>query len=176
MDTPMIRDMSWVRAIPNLTVVFLAGVALHLLHVFPEFLSNLVAGWLLVIAYRYLIRYTITRYHVRGLQLLKEQRFAEAAQAFEEGLSFFERHPNLDKWRSILFLSASGYGYTQGTLLNLGLTYAQMEEGAKAEEYYERVLELNPTNGSAIFALKLLHAGKRMQLEESQSEQAGLSS
>jgi tetratricopeptide (TPR) repeat protein len=108
------------------------------------------------------------RHHVRGLRLLRAQRFEDAIGAFEQNLALFNRHPNLDKWRSLILLSSSRYGYREMTLLNLGYAAAQMRQGARAEQYYERVLELNPRNGAAISALNLLNA----KLEDPELEAA----
>jgi tetratricopeptide (TPR) repeat protein len=110
------------------------------------------------VGYLYLIRYTILRYHMKGLRLARAQRFEEAIRPFEQNLAFFDRHPNLDKWRSLILLSSSRYGYREMTFLNLGYAAANMRDGARAEQYYEGVLELNPRNGSAITALNLLNA------------------
>jgi tetratricopeptide (TPR) repeat protein len=158
MDTPTVRITSWIRTIPFLLAILLVAAAYHALQLWPAWTCDLLAGVIVVVAYRCLLRYTLMRHQVRGLRLVRAQRFEEAIQAFERNLAIFDRHPSLDKWRSLILLSSSRYSYGEMTLLNLGYAAAQMRQGARAEEYYERVLELNPRNGAAFSALNLLNA------------------
>jgi tetratricopeptide (TPR) repeat protein len=158
MDTPTFKFTCWIRTIPFLLAILLLTAAFHAVHVCPHWTCNLLAGVIVVVAYRYLIRYTLMRHHMKGLRLVRAQRFEEAIRAFEQNLAFFDRHPNLDKWRSLILLSSSRYGYREMTLLNLGYAAAQMRQGARSEQYYKRVLDLNPRNGAAIAALNLLNA------------------
>ena len=158
MHTPEVKNTAWIRAVPLSLAILLCGAAFHALHLFGHWVFDVVAACLVVIGYRYLIRYTITRHHAKGVRLLRAQRFEEATQAFEQNLAFFDKHPNLDKWRSLIFLSPARYGYREMTLLNLGYTYGQMGAGGKSEGYYKRALELNPKNGAATGALNLLNA------------------
>jgi tetratricopeptide (TPR) repeat protein len=158
MDTPTVRITSWIRTIPFLLAILLLTAAFQAVQLCPAWAYNLFAGTLVAVGYRYLVSYTLLRHQVRGLRLVAAQRFEEAIRAFEQNLAFFDRHPSLDKWRSLLFLSASRYGYREMTLLNLGTAAAQMRQGTRARQYYERVLELNPRNGAAISALNLLNA------------------
>jgi tetratricopeptide (TPR) repeat protein len=158
MDIPTAKYTSWIRAIPFLLAILLVAAAYHALQLWPAWTCDLLAGVIVVVAYRCLLRYTLMRHHMRGLRLLRAQRFEEAIQAFEQNLAIFDRHPNLDKWRSLILLSSSRYGYREMTLLNLGYAAAQMRQGPRAEQYYQRVLELNPRNGAAFSALNLLNA------------------
>lgn len=157
-DTPQIKNVDWIRSIPHVLAVLLFALIFQALHVFPDWLTNFLAGGLLVIAYRYIVRYSVTKYHAKGLQLVKAQKFNDAAVAFQKSLDFFESHPNLDKWRSIIFLSPGKYGYRETALLNLGYVYGQISEGDKAEQCYKKVLEMDPHNGTAQAALNLLNA------------------
>jgi tetratricopeptide (TPR) repeat protein len=158
MDTPSMRNTAWIRAAPLFLVIFILGAAFQELGLFGDCTFSIIAAGVVVIGYRYLIRYTITRHHVKGLRLVKARRFEEAVRAFEQNLAFFNKHPNLDKWRSLIFLSAARYGYREMTLLNLAYVYGQMGKGARAEQYYQTVLQLNPRNGAAVAALNLLNA------------------
>jgi tetratricopeptide (TPR) repeat protein len=157
-DTPQIKTTDWIRSIPHLLAILFAALIFQSFHVFQNWLTNFIAGWLLVIVYRYIVRYTITKHHAKGLQLVKAQKFNDAAIAFQKSLDFFEIHPDLDKWRSIFFLSPGKYGYKEMALLNLGFVYGQINEGEKSEQCYKKVLEINPNNGAAKAALNLLNA------------------
>ncbi|NIQ78469.1 MAG: hypothetical protein GTN93_10325 [Anaerolineae bacterium] len=158
MDIPTIRNVAWIRVIPLMLVILVAAAAFHALGLCPEWACNLLAAVIVVVGYRYLTRYTVTRHHVKGLRLVRAQRFDEATRAFEQNLAFFEKHPNLDKWRSLIFLSPARYGHREMTLMNLGYTSAMMRRGARSAQYYKRALELNPKNGAAIAALNLLNS------------------
>jgi tetratricopeptide (TPR) repeat protein len=157
-DIPQIKNLDWIRSIPHMLAILLAALVFQILHVFPDWLTNFLAGWLLVIVYRYIVRFTITKHHVKGLQLVKAQKFSDAAVAFQKSLDFFESHPYLDKWRSVIFLSPGKYGYREMALLNLGYVYGQISEGDKAEQCYKQALGMNPHNGAARAALNLLNA------------------
>jgi tetratricopeptide (TPR) repeat protein len=158
MHTPVARNVAWLRAIPLGLVVALLSAVFDAIQVFQYWAYNVIAAFLVVVGYRYLIRYTVMRHLTNGVRLLRAQRYEEAIPAFERNLDFFDKHPTVDKWRSILFLSAARYGYMEMTLLNLGLVYSQIREGERSEEYYKKALELNPKNGAAVFALNLLNA------------------
>ena len=157
-DTPQIKNVDWVRSILQFFAILLATIAFQALHAFQDWFPNFLAGCILVIAYRYMVRYTITRHHAKSMQLIKAQDFNGAAAAFQKSLEFFEKHPNLDKWRSIVFLSPGKYGYKEMALVNLGFVYGQINEGGKVEQYYKKALEINPNNGTAKAALNLLNA------------------
>ena len=158
MDTPIILKTSWLRLIPHLMAVVFCSYLVSLTGLYDDWIYNLLLGWALVLLYRLLIRYTVTKDHARGIKLVKRQRFEEAVEAFHDSLIFFEKHQSLDKWRSIIFLSPGKYGYKEMAYANLGFAYGQLRNGEKAREYYEKCLELNPNNGLAISALNLLNS------------------
>ncbi|HUS70187.1 MAG TPA: hypothetical protein VM075_05340 [Anaerolineae bacterium] len=158
MDTPQAKNTSWIRAVPLFLVILLCTAAFQALHLFRDCTFSAIAACLVVVGYRYLILHTVTRHHTEGSRLVKAQRFEEAIQAFEQNLAFFRKHPNLDGWRSLIFLSAAKYGYREMTLLNLGYIYGQIGKGGKSEQYYKGALELNPKNRAAMAALNLLNA------------------
>jgi len=157
-DTPTILKVNWLRAVPHLLAIALAGYIINTISIFQDWSSSLLAGWIIIIIYRLIIRYTVTKDHARGMKLVKTQRFQEAVEAFQKSRAFFEKHPTLDKWRSIIFLSPGKYGYKEMALANLGFVYGQLGEGKKSIEFYEECLKLNPGNGVAKAALNLINA------------------
>ena len=153
-----LKNVDWVRLIPQVAAIVLAAGLFYVLHVFTEWPSNLIAGWLLVVVYQYLVRFTVTAQHTRGVQLMKLQNFKAAANAFQRSLEFFEKYPDLDQWRSIILLSTAKYGYKEMALTNLGFVYGRLNEPKKSEQYYRKALELNPNNVNAKTGLNLLNA------------------
>jgi tetratricopeptide (TPR) repeat protein len=153
-----LKNVDWVRLIPQVVAIVLAAGLFYVLHVFPEWPANLIGGWLLVVVYQYLVRFTVTAQHTRGQQLMKMQNFKAASHAFQRSLEFFEKYPDLDKWRSIILLSTAKYGYKEMALMNLGFAYGRLNEPKKAEQYYRKALEINPDNVNAKTGLNLLNA------------------
>ena len=153
-----LKNVEWVRLVPQVVVIVLAAGLFYTLHIFPEWPANLIAGWLLVVVYRYLVRFTVTAQHARGVQLMKMQNFKAAVPAFQSSLEFFKKHPNLDKWRSIILLNTARYGFKEMALLNLGFAYGRLNEPKKSVQYYRQALELNPNNVNAKTGLNLLNA------------------
>ena len=71
--------------------------------VFGAVVIFLAAGWA--------TRLWLLRPFPRGMQLLQQDRAAEAIEQFQATYDFFSRHPRLDSLRAILFLNPSQFGY-----------------------------------------------------------------
>jgi tetratricopeptide (TPR) repeat protein len=155
---PIVRQVAWLRLLP---IMGMTGVLC-------------IAGWLLAgeagvfigfgafVAYQLLARFVIARHHRRGIRLVRRHQFADAVGEFEQSLAFFSQHPWIDRFRSIVLLSAGAMGYREMALVNIAFCYSQIGRGAEAKEYYQRALSEFPDNGIAQAALKLIESGEQM--------------
>ncbi len=161
MDTPIIKKISYFRIIPQLLLIVVLTFLFEFFGLVPDLFMAFVYSYIILILYRYLIRYTLTVEHVKGIHRMKKGQFEEAIKNFSKSYEFFDRHRNLDKWRSILFLSPGQYGYREMSLTNIAFAYSQLGNGDKAREYYQSCLKDYPHNGLAISAINIINsAGK----------------
>lgn len=82
--------------------------------------------------------------------------FAEAIPCFERSLEFFDRHPWLDRYRSVILLSVSAISYREMAMTNLGFCYSQLLDGTNARQWYERCIERFPESSIAQCSLNML--------------------
>lgn len=151
--TPMIRQVSILGSIPNLTVLALSiAVALEF---FPE--HGVVFGAAFFLALRLFLR-SIPRDHRAGIQLVRNQQFEDAVPHFLRSFEFFERHPWLDTYRAILMLSPAAISYREMALANAGFCCSQIGDGENARKYYEWCLELFPESGLASSAIRMMQS------------------
>jgi hypothetical protein len=144
--------MSWVAALPQLAA--LAGAVGTAYAVG----GRAAAPWgaLVYLAYSIGSRQLILRAHRAGIGLVKRQRFADAISKFQESLDFFDRHPWVDEFRSIVLMSPSAIGYREMALANIAFCYGQIGDGAQCRAYYQKCLERYPESGLATAALRML--------------------
>ncbi|MCI0335430.1 MAG: tetratricopeptide repeat protein [Planctomycetes bacterium] len=153
--TPIVRQISWPNVAINLLVLFvfiLVGWSLD-----PS--NGVLFGAASYLICSYALRTLIPRDHRAAIAHCKRQQFAEAIPRFHNSLTFFERHPWLDRLRAITMLSASAMSYREMALVSLAFCYAQIGDGKKAREYYEQCLREFPDNGMAQASLRLMDAG-----------------
>ncbi|MDH5526829.1 MAG: tetratricopeptide repeat protein [Nitrospirota bacterium] len=93
------------------------------------------------------------RHHLKGWQLMEQQRFAEAIPEFEASYQWFSRHPWLDRLRAPLLLDPSGISTRESALLNIAHCHDLLEDRPSAEAAYRRVLEEFPESPAARLSL-----------------------
>ncbi len=108
-----------------------------------------------------LLRRSQAKHHRKGVRLVLKKQYEESIPWFIKSVHHFEKKPWLDKYRCITLLSATGYGYREMGLCNLGFCYAQLGKREEAIEFYNKVLQTNPNNGLAITTLNLLNTAKK---------------
>jgi tetratricopeptide (TPR) repeat protein len=124
--------------------------------------TGVVWGMGIYFAYAWLTRLLIPRDHRRGIRLVRQGRYEEAIQAFENSLSFFTRHSWIDRLRAITMLSPSAMSYREMALCNTAFCYSQIGQGAKSKAIYQSVLAEYPDNLLAPASLRMLETGERM--------------
>lgn len=153
---PTIRQLSWLGSVPQ--IVALVGAIVLGFRWFPN--AGPMSGAGAYLLYAFGSRRLLTRAHRAGIASVKRQDFHAAIPSFERSLEFFDRFPWVDKYRSIVLMSASAISYREMGLANIGFCYSQLGNGAEARRYYERCLELFPESGVATAALRLMDAAR----------------
>ena len=154
--TPIIRQASWLVALPSLLILsgtVALGWALH-----GE--NGMLVAITCYLAYSMTARLFVAREHRRGIRLVRRKRFLEAIPHFARSFDFFDRHRWLDDCRGFVLLSSSRASYREMALLNRAFCHGQVGEGVKAAGAYRRCLELFPDSGMAEAGLRLIEAGR----------------
>ena len=155
--TPIVRQISWFAAIPQLlalALVIVVGVILD-----PR--EGMIWGAAAFLAYTLGSRYLIAGHHRRGIALVKRQQFGEAISSFQRSLDFFDHRPWIDRFRCIVLMSPSATCYREMALVNIAFCYSQIGDGNRAREYYEACLARYPNSGMALAALRLMDAARQ---------------
>ncbi len=129
------------------------------------------AGWALVAVWLRWIRSILLAPYRQGLRLIEEERFNEAAAAFEQGYRFFERFSFVDTFRAILLLSPSRMGYRELGLTNLGYAYLRAGEREKAKGAFERLQREFPHSRAAGVGLRQLAALELIRNEPNSNDE-----
>ena len=153
---PVIRQISWVSVIPQLAI--LGMLILLMTQLVPR--NGMVWGASIFLMYSFGSRFLISRHHAKGMALIRENNFQDAIQKFLDSLAFFDRHPWIDRFRSIVLMSSSKISYTEMALANIAFCYSQIGDGASATAYYQKCLARFPNSSIANAALNMLSAGK----------------
>lgn len=150
--TPTVRQISWPAVLPQL---FAIGIAISIAAVMgaPD---AVLFGAIVYLAYSIGSRQLIARAHRAGIRLVKQGRFADAIPKFQESFDFFERHPWIDRFRSIVLMSPSAMQYREMALANMAFCYAQLGDGEQSRTFCQKCLERFPGNGLAVAALRML--------------------
>jgi tetratricopeptide (TPR) repeat protein len=149
---PTIRQMSWPAVLPQLVAIGAAMGIAYLLGV-PD---AVLWGAAVYLAYSIGSRQFIARAQRAGIRLVQQERFAEAIPKFQESFEFFERHPWIDRYRSIVLMSPSAMSYREMALANIGFCYGQLGDGERSRAYFQKCLERFPGSGLATAALRML--------------------
>jgi hypothetical protein len=156
MQTPMVGQVSWPSVLPQIAAVGLAIV----LGIYLEPEDGVIWGAGAYLAYSVGSRRILTRHHRAGIALVKCQRFHEAIPEFRRSLDFFDRHPWVDRLRSVLLVSPSAMSYREMALSNIAFCYTQIGDGKLARESYEACLARFPNSGLATASLRIMEAAR----------------
>jgi tetratricopeptide (TPR) repeat protein len=145
--------------------LFLVIVGFVIFKLTQSALAGIGAAVLLIVWLRW-IRSILLKPFRQGIRLIGEEKFTEAATAFERGHHFFEQFAVLDMFRAILLLSPSRMGYRELALTNLGYAYLRAGEREKAKSTYERLQSEYPHSRAANVALRQLAGDAKPQSSE----------
>jgi hypothetical protein len=112
-----------------------------------------------VVAYlvtSYGLRLVLLHDHRAGIKAVHAGDPEKAIRHFEASYRFFSSRAWLDRWRSVLLLSASGASYREMALVNVAFCEAQLGRRDEARATYARALAEFPGSPIATAALNLL--------------------
>lgn len=150
--TPMIKQVSWLAAVPQFAIIVAAMFIASQL----SSGNGLLWGAGAFLAYSFGSRKLMTRDHRAGVALAKRQQFEEAIPRFQKSLEFLDRYPWIDRFRSVVLMSPSAISYREMALANMAFCYSQVGRGEEARRHYEQCLQHFPDSGLASAALRMM--------------------
>lgn len=151
---PTVRQISWGHLLLQFPLIGLFIYGYYLLEL--EYFGPWGSATYFLLAL--VLRGLLAGANHRGMQLVKQQRFAEALPFFERSVAFFTAHRWVDTYRFLTMFSSSSMSYKEMALCNIAFCYGQMGQGLRAKAAYERVLQEYPANGLAHAALNLINS------------------
>lgn len=152
----VVHRVAWISIAAQFILIFLLAAIFHVFAVsFNDALNLALCVYLSAFI---LLRYLVPRDHRKGIRFYKAGNYPQAVIAFEKSYDFFMRHPWIDRYRFLVLLSSSRLSYTEMALANAAFCYAQMGDGLKAVEYYEKTLRQFPDSELARSGLNMLCA------------------
>jgi len=153
-NIPMVKTVAWISLIPQLLILSLI-VFLFYLSGNKNFSTLAALSYLLLST---VLKYTVTRFHRKGIMQTKAGKFLSAVNSFEKSANFFAKYEWVDKYRYITALSSSKYRFKELALCNIAFCYSQIGNGQKALEYYKLVLKEFPGNGMATAGVNMINS------------------
>lgn len=152
-----IRTRNWLFEVPAI----IAGTLFILiwLLVFDSWKPALILGSLTYLVVVWTLRLTLQKHHLKGMQCIRKEDYAEGAAAFQRSYAFFTKYPWIDRYRCITMFSSSALPYRQMALNNMGFCLLRIGETARAWDAYKLLASLNrdfPTVAAMIEELETL--------------------
>ena len=122
-------------------------------------------GIITTLSLYFVLRYTISSSHRRGIRKMKKGDYQDAITDFETSYSFFKKYDWLDRFRCIFLLSPSAITYKEMALVNIAFAHSQSGNGESSVKYYEQALEEFPNSILAKTALNMINSTKGVQPE-----------
>ena len=154
---PVARPVAWPAVAVGLAVLAAIVAAAWVVNG-HDLAAAFAVGALVYLAYSWGSRAVVARHHRAGMRALKAERFREAEARFAQSGAWFDRHPWVDRWRSVVLLSSGTYGYREMALLNRAYAFVQLGDGDRALDLYRRVLDEYPGSMMAQSALRAADA------------------
>lgn len=154
---PVIRQIAWLSVVPQLAIVALLVGGLHVAGVQRPFVPGAIAYLALALT----LRTTIATPHRRGISLVRQGKYGEAIQYFQQSFDFFTRHKWVDDFRFLTMFSSARMSYREMALVNMAFCYSQTGDGRNAKQYYERVLSEFADNEIAKTSLRMIEAAEQ---------------
>ncbi|MDQ3063167.1 MAG: hypothetical protein M3R14_09965 [Acidobacteriota bacterium] len=151
---PTVKQIAWTSLIPQLLLIGLFIYVFHLLNVGDP----IIFGALTYLVLSFGLRNLVAKNHRKGVNLVKQQKFADAIPYFQKSVDYFSKNAWVDKYRFLIILSSSKMSYREMGLCNIAFCYSQTGKGLKAKEFYQQILRDYPENGMATAGLNMLNS------------------
>jgi hypothetical protein len=148
--------------------IFLPGVAwqvagmacvalvIHYGFILPLWPATAFASPIVYMAFCRIMRWRFAGHHRGGIRAYRARRFDEAVVHNRASFEFFERHPWMDRWRFLLFGTASRTPYKTMALGNLAYSEVMRGNRSLAVSLFEQALRLTPGYANAEVGLAML--------------------
>jgi len=152
--------------VPTTTSTNWAATALHLLilaclaGLAVMIGVDLIWGAIVYLTWSWGSRLIVTREHRAGIRHVKAGRFAEAIPHFERSAALFQRNAWVDRYRAVVLLSPSNWGYREMGLANIAFCQGQLGNGKEAIALYESLLAEYPGSTLAETPLRMMRAAQ----------------
>ena len=169
---PTVRQYSWASLPPQLLMIAIYSVAAHYLG-FDDYMgihgifANIMYGAFGQILIWFVIRSIYAKHQKHGVELVKQEKYAEAIPFFIDSYEMFSKNSWVDKYRHFIG-SSSKISYREMDLNNIAFCYGQIGEKEKSIEYYKRTLLEYPDSGIAKAAMNLIDTfdGNKKQTDD----------
>ncbi|WP_407404818.1 hypothetical protein [Chryseobacterium sp.] len=158
-NIPVVKQTKWLAIVPQL--IFMAFLIL----VYYLFSINepVIWGCLTYLILSFGSRKILAKYHNKGMQLTKAEKFIEAIECYERSAEYFKNYSWIDKYRFITLFSASNMSYREMALNNIAFCYSQIGNGMKSKYYYEKTLLEFPNSILAKTALNMINSAQNIE-------------
>jgi len=102
------------------------------------------------------VQWVFMRYHRAGMKLMQAGKYDEALVPLQHALEFYNEHPQLDRLRHVLLVSASAFSFREVALMNIAYCFGQMGDKEKMVKHYERLAIEYPNNVTAQNTLRFI--------------------
>lgn len=153
---PTVKMVAWESLIPQ---AFIFAVIFFIVKA-TGVDNPLITACLIYLVLSKSVRAILSRYHIRGIKLLRKNEYSEAIIQFQQSYNYFKKHQWIDKYRYFTTMSSSKMWYREMALNNIAFCYGQIGDGLKARNYYLKTLEEFPENPLAKAALALMKAAE----------------
>lgn len=124
---------------------------------FDTYLSILIS-FLIIFLYPYFWFRVIFTTNAKAMKLMDQGKFEESIKLLKTSIFLNPKYEWMDRWRGYLFLYSTKYSLKEAILSNIAFAYGQLGKGKEAEEYYKKMLEVNPDNPLAKASIAMLNA------------------
>ena len=155
---PVVRLAHWPSFFLQLLIILAVFLAIHILLPVASVDQKLMLAAFAYIAFCRLMRALFIKDYTKAVKAYHQSRFEDAARYFAASHEFFVKHPNIDRWRWLIFGVTSPYSYRVLCLGNQAVCYTQLGQAKKAIALYEEALREEPNYRLAKFSLDGLRA------------------
>ena len=157
-NVPILKKFSWYSLIPQGSVLLFLSIIAYFIGLnrflsFYGLIANLMWGAFGQILLWYLIRGFVAKNHKHGMDLVKQDKYAEAIPYFFDSYKIFTKYSWIDKYRYFL-ISTSKMSFREMDLNNIAFCYGQIGDKENSIKYYKQTLDEFPDSGLAKAALR----------------------
>lgn len=138
-------------------LVFALALSIYLSRLYgPDAPFVPLTPYLALIAYALVSRRLIAQHHRSGIRAFRRGDLDLAISEMKASYAFFQRHPQLDRFRALTMLSASAMSYRELALINIGFFQAQAGRKDESKAAYRRLMAEFPDNMVGAQTLKMI--------------------